>query len=635
LLLGVLFTVLTDLWIHYAELVMGGAQGHTAVAATSTPVGPFCVLFVVAALNLLCRYILPSLAMSGGELLVIYSMIASSAVLSSSGQLHFIVPTITAAFHYATNDNAWAGTFHRFIPDWIAQKDPKALEGFYKGQSTPNWSLWLPQMGAWIGFMLSVAFATLCLVSLLRRQWVERERLSFPTVQLPLALMEEKVPIFRNPLFWIGALIPFAFSCMNTFALNDPRMPLVSLRADTDLVSFIQLPPWNQMGRTAISFYPFVLGIAYLIPVDVTFSSWFFFFVTRVENILGSALNIDAGMSGTPRATFPFIGEQGAGAFIGMALVPIWLGRAYFKEIWNKAFGDGSTIDDSAEPLSYRAAFIGLLCACGAMIAFCTIAGMHPVVAVVLIFLALCNMVAATRIRAETGNAWLFGPNVDVNQLMTRTFGTGFLNPHDLTILAYMRPAIANFDMRCMAMPHQFDAMKMAETVGVSRRRLFGALCIGTVIGLTASFIIALIIWHAYGAEAKAEPWRTSQGRVPFDSLVSLLRNPLSTDWRGVGAVVTGFAITAVLMLLRAQFVWWPFHPVGYAIANTNTMESTWMPFFIAWLLKLLTLRYGGASLYRKSIPFFLGLIAGDLLGGGMTTIIGAFTGINVYPINW
>ena len=635
LILGLLLTVLCDFWIHYAELVMGGQQGHTAIAATSTPVGPFCMLFVLAGINVLCRSLLPDFAMSGGELMVVYSMIASSAVLSSSGQLHFIIPTITAAYHYATAANAWAGTFHRFIPDWLAQKNPQALDGFYKGQVYPDWPSWLPQMGAWIGFMLALSFATLCLVSLLRRQWVERERLAFPTVQLPLALMEEKIPLFRNPLFWLGAVLPFTVACMNTFGLNDPRLPLVSLRADTDLVSFIQSPPFNAMGRTAISFYPFVLGIAYLIPVDVTFSSWFFFLLTRAENVFGAVTNIDAGMSGSPRAAFPFLGEQGAGAFLGLAIVPIYLGRSYFIEIWQKAFGTGSTLDDSDEPMSYRGAFIGLFAAMAAMVLFCSLAGMHPVVAVVLIVLALCNMIAGTRIRAETGNAWLFGPQVDVNQLMTRTFGTTLLTPQDLTVLAFMRPAIANFDLRCLPMPHQFDAMKMADAVGVSRRKLFGALCIGTVIGLVASFMIALTIWHGFGAEAKTDAWRTSQGRVPFDNLVSLLRNPVAADWRGIGAVAGGFAITAALMLLRAQFVWWPFHPVGYAIANTSTMESTWLPFFIAWLLKLLALRYGGAPLYRKSIPFFLGLIAGDLLGGGLTTAIGAFTGINVYPINW
>jgi hypothetical protein len=113
------------------------------------------------------------------------------------------------------------------------------------------------------------------------------------------------------------------------------------------------------------------------------------------------------------------------------------------------------------------------------------------------------------------------------------------------------------------------------------------------------------------------------------------MRNPLHPDVRGMGAIAFGFLMTTALILLRSYFVWWPLHPVGYAIANTNTMTSTWLPFFIAWLTKLLILRYGGARLYRQSVPFFLGLIAGDLLGGGLTTAIGAFTGINVYPINW
>jgi hypothetical protein len=637
LLLGTALTVVCDLWIHYAELVMGGERGHTAIAGTSTPVGPICLLFVVAAINLLAGRLLPGLALASAEILVVYAMITTSAVLSSSGQLHFIIPTVVAAWHYANDSNAWASMFHRFVPDVpaLAQKDSEALDGFYKGQASVNWPLWIPQMATWIAFMLAVAFATLCLVSILRRQWIDRERLSFPTVQLPAALMEEQTPLFRKPLFWIGAAIPFAFSVMNTLALNDPRFRLVSLRADTDLASFMTAAPWNAMGRTPLSFYPFVIGIAYLIPLDVTFSSWFFFLVTRAENVLGAALNIDAGMSGSPRATFPFLGQQGAGAFIALTVISLWMSRSYLKEVFARAFGEPSELDDRDEPLSYRGALIGLACSALFLIGFCVVSGMQPFIATLLVVLAFTYMIAATRIRAEAGNAWLFGPDVDVNHLMTRTLGTGLLTPQDLTVLAYMRPALANFDMRCMAMPHQFDAMKMADMVGASRRRLFGAICIGTILGLTASFMIALMIWHHFGAEGKTDSWRVSQGRVPFDNVVSLMRNPLQPDLRGMGAIGFGFLVTAALMALRSYFVWWPLHPVGYAIANTNSMTSTWLPFLIAWLAKLLILRYGGARLYRQSIPFALGLIAGDLLGGGLTTAIGAFTGINVYPINW
>jgi hypothetical protein len=93
--------------------------------------------------------------------------------------------------------------------------------------------------------------------------------------------------------------------------------------------------------------------------------------------------------------------------------------------------------------------------------------------------------------------------------------------------------------------------------------------------------------------------------------------------------------LTAVLTYLRTRFVWWPLHSIGYAIANTYTMDATWLPFLLAWLFKSVALRYGGSRFYRQSQPFFLGLIAGDVLGGGIFDIIGAFTGINVYPTNW
>jgi hypothetical protein len=88
-------------------------------------------------------------------------------------------------------------------------------------------------------------------------------------------------------------------------------------------------------------------------------------------------------------------------------------------------------------------------------------------------------------------------------------------------------------------------------------------------------------------------------------------------------------------MLLRTRFTWWTLHPVGYAMANTSTMNQVWMPFFIAWILKVFVLRYGGMRLYRLSLPFFYGVIVGDFLAGGLTTLLGCFTGINVYPINW
>jgi hypothetical protein len=636
ILFGLVFTILVDWWVHYCELIMSGKQGHSAVVNTSIPVGPFFVLFVLTGINILVRAILPSLAFSVGELLVVYIMMTTSCVLSSSGELQFIVPTIAAPFHYATQANGWASFFFRYIPHWMAQSNSAVLKGFYNGHTTVPVLLWLPQIATWVGIMVALASASLCVVAILRQYWVDRERLTFPTVALPLALLESETPIFKQRIFWIGAALPFAVSVLNCVALNYPSVPQLNLRANLDIGQYVTTPPWNAIGYTPISLYPFVVGIAYLIPVDVTFSCWFFYLVTKIELVMGSSLGWEsAGVANAHYAVYPYIGHQGAGAFLALTIVSLWLARGYLKEVWLKAIGKNNSLDDSQEPMSYRAAFIGLGISCLAVIVLCSIAGMRPFVALILVVLGLVYIVAGTRVRAETGNAWLFGPDVDVDTLMTRTFGSTLLSPQDLTILAFMRPAVANFDMRCIAMPHQMDAFKMAQDVGVSRRSLVPAIAISTILGLTASFLIALALWHSYGAEAKTDAWRTSEGRVPFDNLVDLLKNPSGPDWPGIGGLSFGFLCTTALMLLRMRFVWWPLHPVGYTIANTGTMSATWLPFFVAWAFKALSMRYGGIRLYRMMRPFFLGLIAGDLVGGGFFDLLGAFTHINVYPINW
>ena len=59
-----------------------------------------------------------------------------------------------------------------------------------------------------------------------------------------------------------------------------------------------------------------------------------------------------------------------------------------------------------------------------------------------------------------------------------------------------------------------------------------------------------------------------------------------------------------------------PFHPLGYCIGPGLIWH--WSPFFIAWLLKLVILRYGGLRFYRRALPFFLGLVLGDYVLGAL-----------------
>lgn len=638
-LLGIGLTALVNLWLHWAELVLGG-RGHTALAGTSIPIGAFNVLFVLVIVNIILTRFCQPLSLSRVELLVIYVMMTVSTVISSSGGLHFVVPTITAAFYYANESNAWATLFHPYIKDWIAQKDRNALYGFYAGNASVPWAAWKDQIIAWSVFMILVALATLCVIAILRRQWVDRERLTFPTVVVPVEMIRQQSSFFKNRLLWLGFAIPFTIDIMNTFHLNIPPVPYIPTRTadQPDIGQLLSSPPWNAIGYTPISFYPFVIGIAYLLSVEITFSCWFFWLVTKLEHVFGAATGISAGATGGGQSAWPFIGHQGAGAFLALTIFGLWLSRHYLREVWNIAWrkrAPHQPAEDADEPMSYRTAFLGLAVCLAALVTWCVLAGMRPWVAVAVLVLSFLYMIAAARIRAETGNAWLFGPDVDAYRLMTTTFGTTVYTPADLTVLAYLRSAIASFDLRCLSMPNQSDAYKMADMIGASKRRLTRALILAIVLGVVISFAIALMIWYSYGAGAKTDTWRTYMGRQPFDQLRDALVTPVKTDLPGTMAAGAGFAVTTALLLLRAQFTWWVFHPVGYAIANTPTMNQVWLPFFIAWLVKIVVLRYGGIRLYRQSLPFFYGVIVGDFVAGGLTTVVGCFTGISAYPINW
>jgi hypothetical protein len=48
-------------------------------------------------------------------------------------------------------------------------------------------------------------------------------------------------------------------------------------------------------------------------------------------------------------------------------------------------------------------------------------------------------------------------------------------------------------------------------------------------------------------------------------------------------------------------------------MAGTPTAYVFWSNYLTAWVLKVCLLRYGGMRLYRAVVPFFIGLILGDI----------------------
>ena len=91
-----------------------------------------------------------------------------------------------------------------------------------------------------------------------------------------------------------------------------------------------------------------------------------------------------------------------------------------------------------------------------------------------------------------------------------------------------------------------------------------------------------------------------------------------------------------ILTWIRVRFVWWPIHPLGFAVTEYRLMSFVWFSVMVAWLIKSAVLKYGGPSLYHRSRPFFLGLVLGQICVTGTWLIIDHFTGRNGnLPLPW
>lgn len=626
LLLGALLIPLNCYWMAVMEIQWNSVDA-TCVSLF------FHVIFVVFVLAIVNRWLAaraPKLAMSPAEMLVVYIMLSIASAIAGRDTMENLLPVLGHPFWFADSANSYA-KFQQYIPGWLGQRDPAALRAFYLGRaSIYDWSVlraWLPPVAAWSVFIMAMLMVMLSINVIVRRHWMDLEKLTFPTVYLPMEMTRDR-SFFRNHMLWLGFALPFAVQTMNGLHYLYPSVPYVHLKLQ-DLAPMFANPPWNGMGWTPISFYPFAVGMAFFLPLDLSFSCWFFYVVKKLEAVLGTALGFRS-PGGWVGASWPYLREQGTGAWIGLCVFMVWAGRKHLAEIVRTALGSGEQSAESGELLSYRAACVGVLLGFGAMYAFCARAGMSLWLPPVYFGLFFLLSIGITRIRAELGPPahelnWVNPENIVVSVL-----GTGVLGAQNLTVMSYM--FWFNRGYRSHPMPHQLEGMKIGRETRMEPRRLLIAMLVACVIGVFAAFWALLDVSLKQGAAtANIRSYYVPIGSEAFNRLSGWLAYPKSTDLTAISWIVMGFGFTVFLMAMKGAFFWWPFHPAGYALANSYALEYWWMTLLIGWLLKLVIVRYGGIKGYRRALPFFLGLILGDYVAASMWSIVGWALGMSVY----
>jgi hypothetical protein len=96
-------------------------------------------------------------------------------------------------------------------------------------------------------------------------------------------------------------------------------------------------------------------------------------------------------------------------------------------------------------------------------------------------------------------------------------------------------------------------------------------------------------------------------------------------------AIWVGFFAAMFLQLMRVRFTWWPFHPLAYAVTSSWEINLVWLPLFMAWVLKIIVLRYGGRGGFQRAVPFFIGLMLGQFVVGSLWNIYGIIVQVPTY----
>ncbi len=628
ILIGLIILPFNDYWQVQMEIIRYSAHPSTISLFFNT----VFILLVLTVINQGVKRIRPAIALQRAELLLIYTMLCIGSAVVGHDTMEILVPMLTWPFRHATTSNNWVHVIipHLRKPLFVIHKS--IYLGYYLGDDTifrMKYILaWLPVVCIWTLFLSTLLAIFLCMNAILRKQWTDNERLTYPIIQVPLQITQEgafdKGGLFRNRLFWMGFLIAGTIDMVNSLNYYYPNIPTILTpgfgQSFLDISIFFTHKPWNAIGWTPVSFYPFMIGLGMFMPLDFLFSMWFFYWFWKLQHVTASAMAWDR----TP--DFPYTENQSYGAYLSFCFYSIWLSRSYLKQVVLRALGRPSTVDDTDEPMSYRTALLGILTGMCALVAFSVYIGMVWWIAVLFFVMYLGLALAITRMRAELGtpihDLHFTGPD----QVMTRIAGSRAFSPDTLTAFSLYFWFTRAY--RGHPMPIQLEGYKMAEQTRTSYKRWnIAMLCMGSIAVFIGFWVILQLMYH-YGAEAKST---MTFGAESYNQLQSWITTPSRGSFGQLMAVFVGLGFAAFLQYMRIRFPWWPFHPLAYAVSSSYEINLVWGPLFLAWIFKSLLLRYSGRGGFQKALPFFIGLMLGQFVVGSLWNIYGIARGLPTY----
>jgi len=569
------------------------------------------------------------------EIMTVWTMILVVVGIPSSGLMRYMIPHLVAPHYYATPANGWDAKIISHLPPYLFVSDPAAVTGFFeglhRGQSIP-WGAWAVPLMWWSLFVALIFLAFFSLSTIVRRQWDENEKFSFPLVQLPVQLAETPEPghafnsLLRSRMLWAAVII---VTCVHTakglhlFVPTVPDIPLVWNSSDV-----ITSAPFNAVNNIQFAIYPLIIGFAYLLSGEVCLSLWLFYLLFKGQVLLAALYNWDLSSTGVGYSMGPaFVTYHETGGVLMMGVWLIYSMRKHLRDVLRKAFRGAADVDDSLEPTSYRfALFGGIGSFVGLFVWLTAVAHVQASMALAILTGAFIVFVMLSWLVAQAGLLFVTHTFV-ASQITTVMVGSTPFNAQTLA-MASIAEHVGWQDPREFMMPSLLNSYQGASDTGLSARSLTKALagCVVLATIVSAVSSIWLPYTHGGGTSMKNPFTYITCPQLSFNWTANRLTSPQASSLPAFGHIAGGAVFVFILFLCRTWIPSFPLHPAGFVVASSWAMYMLWFSLFIGWLIKAPVMRYGGIKLYRTLLPFFFGLILGDCMNAILWTVIGLIT---------
>ena len=589
IVVGMVVVLLSEAYITWGMMHLASRLNKSYL-----PMGLFFVYVVVVLVNVAFDRARSRWALSPPELQVALGMGLIGAFFPFFGLASFLPTVIAAPFYLDTPENGWREFLHEHIPRWIVlHNEDGAATLFYEGlaphQPIP-WGAWLVPLFWWGTLVCAIGWTTLCIMVILRKQWVENERLEYPLMNVSIKMAagadnpEGMAGMIRQRGFRIGCFLGAVAVVWNIATFFFPLIP--RLPTTPNAASWFR---WLEGAPTfwvQISIY--IIGFTYFARVEALFSFWVFFFLTGIEMSVFDRLGVGSSVG---QGGLEAVRAQSFGAFVMIVLVGLWMSRTHLKGVFRKALLGDAEVDDSKEALSYRTAVIGMAIGLLYMGGWLHLAGMELKMLLLYMFFALTAYIGLARIVAEMGLPYANISDTALNYAPIYILGSRDIAAPSMVSQGFLYALFAT--TRGFLGPPLAQTLKLTSGLKFRRNRLIGAIVIAMALGFFGSIGLTIYTAYRHGGYNLGGLTRVAGTRINYQKAVTWIRNLQPPDWDRLTFAGSGMVIVVMLTFLRYHFIWWPLPAVGLALQGMYMARRLAFPTFMMWAYKSLILKFG------------------------------------------